>query len=459
MFSLEYVGDKKSPTFIDGLYAGDIPSHMERKKPENIHGDFDFWVERVMDGFGLSLPKVSYVLHYGSIPKWIFEADEGAFETLLKGKLNEVSLLRDVDLRLWVEKHYYDDVDFDMFFRGLDFFRRGYDKYNYMRLESLLDPLYIGNLASRIPNVDVFCKMDNEEVLKLTYGKATRFIDEVPYLMRANWVRYNETDDNIADEVDVRYLDFNTVSRKHSVADVLKAGVKPTTLFPNVTRKEANHMAQVCSSMYFKTHETILYRKAFNLDVELEGLRYANDVVCVKWAIRNKEKLKTVREIRMPGNRVVNFYNHVMLMMFDKDILPKGEYTGWKKVMSAIDDTIQRKIDEQLKVNRPLPKFPIEGFVGKGVIQLDTTHALREEGNRMGHCVGSYIDACVEEQSYIFHIESDGKGTTVELSPSDDGSWVVSQSMGPGNTPDKETAEWLKERLLDLGYVATNVVT
>ena len=51
----------------------------------------------------------------------------------------------------------------------------------------------------------------------------------------------------------------------------------------------------------------------------------------------------------------------------------------------------------------------------KNVKELVTTIALREEGKKMGHCVGGYNKQIESGNSRIFHIEVDGVGSTVEI--------------------------------------------
>ena len=50
------------------------------------------------------------------------------------------------------------------------------------------------------------------------------------------------------------------------------------------------------------------------------------------------------------------------------------------------------------------------------VKELNTTIELREEGRRMGHCVGGYSKSIESGESRIFHINCDGIGSTLQIS-------------------------------------------
>jgi hypothetical protein len=49
------------------------------------------------------------------------------------------------------------------------------------------------------------------------------------------------------------------------------------------------------------------------------------------------------------------------------------------------------------------------------VKELNTTIDLRQEGKKMGHCVGGYSNSIKSGDSRIFHIDCDGIGSTVEI--------------------------------------------
>jgi hypothetical protein len=73
------------------------------------------------------------------------------------------------------------------------------------------------------------------------------------------------------------------------------------------------------------------------------------------------------------------------------------------------DDKIAGSVELVKKVN--LSKFNHKGCVK----ELNTTIELRQEGKRMGHCVGGYSNSIKSGESHIFHINCDGIGSTVEI--------------------------------------------
>lgn len=65
---------------------------------------------------------------------------------------------------------------------------------------------------------------------------------------------------------------------------------------------------------------------------------------------------------------------------------------------------------------------------------LTTGRALREEGNRMNHCVGGYVDTCQGGKSRIFSLKKGTEEGTLELVKSPQKTWKVRQVFGPSNT-------------------------
>jgi hypothetical protein len=71
---------------------------------------------------------------------------------------------------------------------------------------------------------------------------------------------------------------------------------------------------------------------------------------------------------------------------------------------------------------------------GATVTPLVTGKELREEGTRMKHCVGSYVDYCSEGSSRIFAITLGDKEATLELHNDGANRWKVRQVFGPKNS-------------------------
>lgn len=71
---------------------------------------------------------------------------------------------------------------------------------------------------------------------------------------------------------------------------------------------------------------------------------------------------------------------------------------------------------------------------GATVTPLVTGKDLREEGERMKHCVGSYVDYCSMGTSRIFAIKLENKEATLELHNEGSNRWKIRQVFGPKNT-------------------------
>jgi hypothetical protein len=68
--------------------------------------------------------------------------------------------------------------------------------------------------------------------------------------------------------------------------------------------------------------------------------------------------------------------------------------------------------------------------------RLMTGEQLVEEGEAMHHCVGSYMDACLENRYLVYRAFKDGKHVgTLGMRPNEGVGAVIDQFMGPCNTP------------------------
>jgi len=82
--------------------------------------------------------------------------------------------------------------------------------------------------------------------------------------------------------------------------------------------------------------------------------------------------------------------------------------------MAALEETARRELEAQLGKNVPLPQLPKPRKPGLRPIR--TSHELRDEGNAMGHCVGSYVQSCLQGTSYIYHAGKKAPaGATLEV--------------------------------------------
>jgi hypothetical protein len=87
----------------------------------------------------------------------------------------------------------------------------------------------------------------------------------------------------------------------------------------------------------------------------------------------------------------------------------KGKVTKEFILQIIEDDKIAGSVELNQKVD--LSKFKNNGCVK----ELNTTIELRQEGKKMGHCVGGYSNSIKSGDSRIFHVDCDGIGSTVEI--------------------------------------------
>jgi hypothetical protein len=82
-----------------------------------------------------------------------------------------------------------------------------------------------------------------------------------------------------------------------------------------------------------------------------------------------------------------------------------------KETILKLIEKFKRDNIQELTVKLDLSNFEYKNCVR----ELTTTLQLKDEGSRMGHCVGGYSDSIKRGDSRIFHIDCDGIGSTVEI--------------------------------------------
>lgn len=91
------------------------------------------------------------------------------------------------------------------------------------------------------------------------------------------------------------------------------------------------------------------------------------------------------------------------------------EDVGWKKALREARKITSDDLKERMNDDIQLPVFPFE-IQDKRIRQITSSQGLVIEGIEMNHCVGGYTGRCIEQGSYIFHIDTDDElGATVEV--------------------------------------------
>ena len=99
------------------------------------------------------------------------------------------------------------------------------------------------------------------------------------------------------------------------------------------------------------------------------------------------------------------------------------ENINWSKYKENWDgkltkDFISKVVEDEKMAGSVelVKKFNLSNFNYKSCVkELNTTIDLRQEGKKMGHCVGGYSNSIKSGDSRIFHIDCDGIGSTVEI--------------------------------------------
>jgi hypothetical protein len=123
--------------------------------------------------------------------------------------------------------------------------------------------------------------------------------------------------------------------------------------------------------------------------------------------------------------------------------LPNGARSNPERVFrSVMARTGEAELARIAADTAPLPAMPWTTI--PGIEQVTSARALVEEGQRMGHCVGGYADACRAGQCYILRLPD----STAEVSPS---SGAVYQHRGVRNSDPSPSdkallARWVASR-------------
>jgi hypothetical protein len=110
-----------------------------------------------------------------------------------------------------------------------------------------------------------------------------------------------------------------------------------------------------------------------------------------------------------------------------------------ERIQREADAQAQREYFAQRDATTWSSSLPACEVMGSTVTPLVTGKDLREEGERMKHCVGGYVDYCVRNRSRIFAIKHLDEEATLELVESGSRKWRVRQVFGSSNTDVSKT--------------------
>lgn len=121
-----------------------------------------------------------------------------------------------------------------------------------------------------------------------------------------------------------------------------------------------------------------------------------------------------------------------------RSLVETGEYRN----MLSFDDEVHKNIHQLFKQGKPdtdieWGRTVEEDFEQNGyLISPITSNAdLSQEGAELNHCVGSYLNVVLENQSYIFSVTKDGRRvSTIEINENASGNMEIVQHFAHSNT-------------------------
>lgn len=447
---------KNTLGFIDSFRNPYFLFHMEEETIEGLDCDinypeyksnagFDGWLDKIYRSSDFTKGQIAVMLlrpeedHSWVIDEQYPEIFE-RFQNL--GPFQEranYSLIKN-----WVTKERWGGTSFEKFFYSYSLYKKGYSMEDISKLRGL----ELEDYAKLHPYIKGVKYKNKLSIMEDLFGKTN--------------VKLAEGDADLAGRLSrlgviPGYINPDYWDKVLSARSLYSAGVPLSVLFPrdykDIPRKEFNQivLGNLDSYPYLYSEDWFAVSssdiKAFLIEGEISvAYTYADTYTKIKWVMRNEKKLLGTREVQGPGGQTATFHMHRIVSYLNDEDLPRKEYTGWKHVMSVVEDKIKKELDDQLGVDRPLPMFP-EEISDRSIRQVVSTTALKKEGEVMGHCVAGYIGACDSRTSYIFHVKDGTElGATVEVCGSE-GNWFVAQSMNYGNRP-SEKARKIMEGVL-----------
>lgn len=273
------------------------------------------------------------------------------------------------------------------------------------------------------------------------------------------------------------------------VGDILKAGIPPRRLFPQLTKKEATLVAagMVSENIPAITNHQAIAKHLFP-NAYQQHFEYCDSLNVIRWAVKNEEKLLGQVNV-FNGENTVHIEGVTLLRQVRDEHLPRGESTGLNYVKDAlvehatnrsgdiryVDNGIQLFTDGRWEsvgglvrgdnsayepatglgfegnevewlesllgpqgatgdsslgdFDIDLPEFP-HSIKDSRIRQLLTRSDLRKEGQVMSHCVGSYTTQC-RNGSYIFNVDDGSElGATVEVKLEGTNQFYIKQAEG-----------------------------
>lgn len=186
-------------------------------------------------------------------------------------------------------------------------------------------------------------------------------------------------------------------------------------MFPEIKRSTLNYLRRYIAA---RTVTTMFFQNIwFDLPIEdIRGLPPHFVLGSVEFRIWNNFK-HTDLEHRSSLVDTLRMTDNEYLSMFRDDLLRSSSEKAIKRIHDEVtkEYNIYQELINAEKLSRSFPEYEWPVAPPPEITQIKSGQALMEEGRYMNHCVGSYVDLCLDKRSYIFHVKVGKDEATLEL--------------------------------------------
>ena len=281
------------------------------------------------------------------------------------------------------------------------------------------------------------------EAFDAVLGKTWRLPSYIKGQLRFYELSKTEAGRELLRSIDVSYIDY-IKDRKMTVGKLLQLGCTHESIYRGYGKDIKSELGLITRKKIIAwvnsyTHVSLFTFISFG-EVEYQDIipavagnglseREVPSLDVWAWCQNHVEWSNKSKEVHGPGGRSFLLHNHQLIREMTDSMLVRGLKTSPTYIEEMLEERAKALIEEQAKNSKDLPKLEVN--LPAGVVQLTNSLDLLEEGKKMNHCVGGYIEACLQEESYIFHInDGSDEGATAEISPNP---WRVVQVRGRNN--------------------------
>lgn len=281
------------------------------------------------------------------------------------------------------------------------------------------------------------------DALDEVLGKSWRLPSYIRYQIHFHELTKTEEGRELLRSIDVSYIDY-IKDRKMTVGRLLQLGCKHETIYKAYGKELESKLGLITRKKVISWVNSYTHVRLFTF-ISFSKVEYQDIVPAVAdnrlttretpsldvwaWCQNHVEWSNKSKEIHGPGGRSFLLHNHQLIREMTDSMLVRGLKTSPTYIEEMLEEKAKALIEKQAKDAKDLPVLDIK--LPPLVTQITNGLDLIEEGKKMNHCVGIYIEACLQEESYIFHInDGSDEGATAEISPNP---WRVVQVLGRNN--------------------------